>query len=180
MSETTRLRLKSVQPGFREGPPKNKHARWTILVPSVGALLGDPGAPDDKIFRMKSGTLIRWDNFRKRVWIPAVNKAHAKDPSFPASLRFHDLRHAFVSISYNEIGLNPRQIAEMSGHRDVAVMLNVYLHVFAGWDEGLADKFEATRQGATLRLIEGGSAGPGDRQAPRTTSVSENRRSVRR
>ena len=62
------------------------------------------------------------------------HEAHARDRTFPTSLRLHDLRHAFVSIAYNELGLNPRQIAEMSGHRHLSTMLDTYTHVLAGWD----------------------------------------------
>lgn len=201
MAASKRANLPSVAPGFHVGPPKNKHSRQTVLLPSIAALLGEPGAPDDLVFTTERGDRIRWDNFRHRVWNPAVRRAvlasarvalaercvelglyvaddnsadalaraledagedafalaSAKgSPPFPANLRIHDLRHAFVSIAYNEVGLNPRQIAEMSGHRDMATMLNVYLHVFGGWDEKLAERFEAARATARLTLIDGG------------------------
>lgn len=171
IAEAKRSGLPSVTPGFHIGPPKNGHARRTVLLPSVAELLGEPGAPEDLVFRMERGGRIRWDNLRKRVWAPAVNAAVKKSaeiegaPPFPPTLRIHDLRHAFVSIAYNEVGLNPRQIAEMSGHRDMATMLNVYLHVFGGWDEKLAERFETARKTARLTLVAGTKSEPRKRGA---------------
>lgn len=159
MGAATRLKLAHIEPGFVTGPPKNKHARTTVLLASVAEMLGEPGADTDLVFTMKpiapatTGTRLRFDNWRKRVWAPAIAKAHKLDPDFPTALRLHDLRHAFVSIAYNELGLNPRQIAEMSGHRDLATMLNTYTHVFDGWDEKLAERFDDVRQRARLRLV---------------------------
>lgn len=160
VSEERRAKSK-LSSGFVEGPPKNKHTRRTILLPSVAELLGSPGDDDRRVFSMESGSIMRWDNFRKHVWAPAIRAAVAKSatiegaPPFPTSLRFHDLRHAFVSIAYNELGLNFRQIAEMSGHRDIATMLNVYTHVLAGWDEALPQRFDEVRNRARLTLVSG-------------------------
>ncbi|MGD9998021.1 MAG: tyrosine-type recombinase/integrase [Ilumatobacteraceae bacterium] len=210
LAASKRAGLPSVTPGFHVGPPKNGHSRRTVLLPSVVAMLGEPGAPDDLVFTSTEGERIRWDNWRHRVWAPAIRAAVREagrealearcqalglalpdepttaelsstlreagedpdklalghgSPPFPPGLRVHDLRHAFVSIAYNEVGLNPRQIAEMSGHRDMATMLNIYLHVFGGWDEKLAERFEAARSTVRLSVVAGAKKGDARRGA---------------
>lgn len=73
-------------------------------------------------------SLTRWH--LKRL-IDEVNRkaAEAKNEAakLPKSLRFHDLRHTFVSRAL-QAGANPRAVSEIAGHHDPGFTLKRYAH----------------------------------------------------
>ena len=60
---------------------------------------------------------------RKRHWKPALERA-----GLPAELRVYDLRHSFVTAAIRA-GERPEVVAELVGHADVSLTLDVYRHV---------------------------------------------------
>jgi integrase len=61
-------------------------------------------------------SLIRW-HFKR--WL--------KKAGLPETIRFHDLRHTFVSRAL-QAGANPRAVSEIVGHYDPGFTLKRYAH----------------------------------------------------
>jgi integrase len=99
---------------------------------------GRPG-PDALVFPRRDGkpwTLTDWQNWRRRVYIPAGEAAGI------AKARPYDLRHSFVSLLIHE-GRSVVEIARQAGHAPT-MTLGTYAHVF---DEfALEDRLPAEEQ----------------------------------
>jgi integrase len=79
------------------GPPKTPASVRTVHLPEflIKLLLEHRADTDhEHVFTGVDGGLMRRTNFRRRVWLPAVNghKRRGWAPLFPG-LHFHDLRH---------------------------------------------------------------------------------------
>jgi integrase len=77
-------------------------------------------ADDAPVFTGPDGALLRRSNFRRRVWLPALEAAQ-----LPA-VHFHDLRHTgnhLTAIS----GANLRELMVRMGHSSTRAAL-IYLH----------------------------------------------------
>lgn len=127
--------------GLVTGPTKNKRSR-VVRVPSrLLDLLTPANDPNALVFTTENGTPLRPDNFRKRVWIPAVAKARLADPSIPERFRFHDLRHTCASLLI-EKGYNPKKVQEHMGHSQIGVTFDVYGHLFDDAFDSLGDEMD--------------------------------------
>ena len=80
--------------GFLFGPPKSAAGRRQVsfpelIVPDLRTHLASSTGPgeNDLLFTSPTGTPLRHSNFRRRVWLPALDRA-----SLPG-IHFHDLRH---------------------------------------------------------------------------------------
>ena len=80
------------------------------------------GAP---IFSSPEGGYLRHGNFRKRVFLPAVEKAGLK------KFTFHELRDTAISQAIST-GANILVISAIAGHANTAITLNVYGHQING------------------------------------------------
>jgi Phage integrase family len=56
-------------------------------------------------------------------------------------IRFHDLRHTFVSLLI-EKGAHPKYIQEQGGHSSIQVTMDTYGHLFPSRDSGWTDKLD--------------------------------------
>ena len=83
-----------------------------------------------------SGMPLRHANFRKRMWIPATEKAELP------GLRIHDLRHTAVALSIAE-GAHPAVIQRHLGHSSISVTMDLYGHLFPSDQEDLAARLNA-------------------------------------
>jgi integrase len=109
------------------GPPKSAAGRRTVIIPEIIAVdlavhleqLAGPGS-DDLIFTSPAGEPLHHGNFRRRVWLPALEAA-----GLPA-LHLHDLRHAGNVLSA-AVGANLRELMERMGHSSTKAAL-IYLH----------------------------------------------------
>jgi integrase len=79
---------------------------------------------DDPVFSSRTGTPLGHRNVTRRGFEPARDKA-----GLPASLTFHDLRHAAASRLVRS-GLDPVTVAAVLGHEDPNTTLKVYAHLF--------------------------------------------------
>lgn len=77
------------------------------------------------LFTTKTGKLISQGNFRRDEWYPALKKAKAKRAT-P-----HALRHSFISYLIS-LGMDPKVIQELAGHRSIVTTMNEYGHLFEG------------------------------------------------
>jgi integrase len=83
------------------------------------------GGPLELVFPSPRGAMWRGDNFRARVFRPAVRRAELD------GVTFHDLRHTYASLMV-AAGASPHVIAEQMGHRDARLVLQRYGHLYPG------------------------------------------------
>ena len=56
--------------------------------------------------------------------------------------KFHEMRHT-VGTRMMELGVNPKIVAEMLGHSDVTITLNLYSHVSPTMQDDAAARMDA-------------------------------------
>jgi integrase len=110
-----RLQVAKVQPR-RGGEKDPKTDAGTRLVPLTDDLTVSLSrlitAPDESlVFTSPEGGLLRYANWLRRTWQPALKRAKLPDPQ-PTP---HDLRHTYGSW-LGESGVPPAQIAALMGH----------------------------------------------------------------
>ena len=89
------------------------------------------------VFSAPNGGPIRRSNFRRRVWLPAV------EASVGQPCTFHDLRHSHAALLVAQ-GEHPKVIQERLGHASIKTTLDTYGHLLEGLDEAAADRLEVT------------------------------------
>jgi integrase len=109
--------------------PKSARAREPELFGPVATELGELylalGRPDPRtlVFADSKGGHLRRQNWRQRIWIPAL--AAAGEPYF----RPYDLRHTCATLLIYE-GRPVTEVAAHMGHADPGFTARVYGHVF--------------------------------------------------
>jgi integrase len=125
-----------------EGPPKTKAGRRSMtLPPSVVADLRlhvVRYVNSSHVFSTATGGTWSAEDWRCRVWRPAVNKTGL------APLRPHDLKHTGVAL-LAAAGVDPSEIARRAGHSSVSFTYDRYGHLFPEVDSGAAAKLDAIR-----------------------------------
>lgn len=118
------------------GTPKNRKARPVPLVPEVIEALRtlrveqeierSHYAQDyrdyDLVFAQPDGGPISPSSFNRWSWQPIRKRA-----GLPKQVRFHDLRHTFVSRAL-AAGANPKAVSDIVGHHDPGFTLRRYAH----------------------------------------------------
>lgn len=124
------------------GPPKTKASLRTVTLPRsvmtelVGHMSEFTGVdPDALVFTFKNGTPIRRAWFRTRTWLPALKAAGLE------GVRFHDLRHTFVSL-WVSLGRNAKEVSKVAGHSSVAFTLDRYGHLYDVPEDNLGDTLD--------------------------------------
>jgi integrase len=74
----------------------------------------------DLVFTSPAGGALHHGNFRKRVWLPALQAAGL------ANVHVHDLRHA-GNVLVADVGANLQELMERMGHSTTRAAL-IYLH----------------------------------------------------
>jgi integrase len=109
-----------------EGRTKNKYSRRSIkLLPVMmeplieQRCIADQFESAEYFFCTPTGSRIHPSNFRRRVWIPALQKAR---------LEIRDMRQTRHSFATNALscGENPLWIANVLGHRNTEMIIKVY------------------------------------------------------
>jgi integrase len=102
--------------------------------------------PDTEwVFPAPKGGFLRYDNFRTRAWVPAVDKAGL------APLTFHCLRHTAAAFMIDD-GADPLQLKRRMGHEDIRPSLDTYGHLFAQREDALVDALDHRRRTARASL----------------------------
>ena len=122
--------------------PKSEASPRTVRVPPflvevLAAHLAMHADGSGLVFSAPNGGPIRRSNFRRRIWLPAV------DASVGQPCTFHDLRHSHAALLIAQ-GEHPKVIQERLGHASIKTTLDTYGHLFEGLDEAAADRLEAT------------------------------------
>src|SRR3954470_6034576 len=82
----------------------------------------------DLVFSTSPGGALRRSTFRRRVWVPALDRAGL------AGLRFHDLRHSYASwLVSDNVPVNIVQ--RLMGHENASTTLNRYVHAPRDYDD---------------------------------------------
>ena len=111
--------------------PKTKASIRTIpvhqsVIEAISAHLARFGkGEDDVIFSAEGGKKLRYSNFRRRIWVPAVGQV----AGLPSKTGIHALRHSYASILI-EGGEQPKVIQERLGHASIVETMNTYGHLF--------------------------------------------------
>lgn len=127
---------------------KTKAARRTLKMPGflrdmlANHLTVFPNA--EWVFSASRGGFLRYDNFRTRVWDPAVERAKL------VPLTFHELRHTAAAFMIDEGG-DPLQVKRRMGHEDIRTTLNTYGHLFPDREDQLVAALDRRRGRATER-----------------------------
>ncbi len=130
-------------PGGRHvaGPPKSQAGRRTLAMPApLAAMLtehlagrGLTGSDTDAlVFVSEQGGPLRYERWRRRVWLPATRRA-----ALPG-LTFHDLRRAnATALVLDRVDLKTAQTR--LGHSDPRLTLAVYAQATSEADRAAAD-----------------------------------------
>lgn len=121
--------------------PKTASSRRTVALPAglvdeLRAHLDEwPAVADGLVFTGTAGAPLRRTNWRRRVWLPAVQA------SVGPPLRFHDLRHTHAAWLIAQ-GAHAKVIADRLGHASPTVTMNTYAHLLSGMDEAAAERLD--------------------------------------
>jgi integrase len=121
-----RLQVAKVQPrkGTEKKPKTDAGVRPVPLTDDLTIQLSRliPAPDESLVFTSPTGERLRYDNWIRRVWYPALKKAKLADPQ-PTP---HDLRHTYGSW-LGEKGLPASQIAALMGHSSLR-SVERYIH----------------------------------------------------
>ncbi|MFQ5948354.1 MAG: tyrosine-type recombinase/integrase [Acidimicrobiia bacterium] len=85
------------------------------------------------VFSAPRGGFLRVSNFRRAVWLPAVETA-----GIEPGLRVHDLRHTAASLMISA-GASIKAVQTALGHSSVTITLDRYSHLYEDDLEALAE-----------------------------------------
>jgi integrase len=96
---------------------------------------------DGFVFTAPDGGHFDPDNFRSRIWTPAVAAAGVEP------LRIHDLRHTTASLAI-AAGADVKTLQTMLGHASAVMTLDRYGHLMPGAAEDVAARLDALARSA--------------------------------
>ncbi|MBT2488800.1 tyrosine-type recombinase/integrase [Streptomyces sp. ISL-96] len=140
------------------GPVKNHEKRSVPLPRSFADELGTLArgrGQGDLLFTAPDGGPLRYNNFRNRVFDPAVKAAGLAGMGITP----HKLRHTAASLAI-AAGADVKVVQLMLGHKDASMTLNVYGHLFPDRLDEVADALDAGRMVA-LALADAPITTPG-------------------
>jgi hypothetical protein len=139
------------------GPPKSGKAR-TVRLPrfictELAAYLADrPHRPDDLVFTMPEGGVLRQSTLVREHFRPALRRA-----GLPEGLRFHDLRHTAASLMIAS-GANVKVVQRQLGHASAAMTLDTYAGLFPEDLDAVADRLDHLHAAAASETGANGGA----------------------
>ncbi|MFI9846500.1 tyrosine-type recombinase/integrase [Nonomuraea sp. NPDC051941] len=96
-----------------------------VVIDALAAhLRAHPAEPDGFVFTAPEGGPIVYNHFMDNVWRDAVKAA-----ALPSGTGPHALRHAYASTLI-AAGESVKAVSERLGHKNAAMTLNVYAHLF--------------------------------------------------
>ncbi len=101
---------------------------------------------DGFVFTSPGGGHLEPDNFRSRIWTPAVAAAGL------APLRIHDLRHTTASLAI-AAGADVKLLQTMLGHASAVMTLDRYGHLMPGRARDVADRLDVLARSAAAEPI---------------------------
>ena len=117
---------------------------------------------DALVFTSEKGHPLRYANFRREVWNPALRSA--KVPK----IGLHVLRHS-AAAAMIRAGALPKTLQTILGHQSAGFTLSVYGHVFDEDMDALAERLEEVFH---PRKNDVGEAGPGTTGSARPSGLT--------
>ncbi len=121
------------------GTPKSHQSR-TVPVPRfIATELATATSgkhPDELVFTVPNGSIVRQSNWRRAVFLPARSRAGLSD-----RFRVHDLRHTAASLMI-QAGYPPKMLQEILGHASITTTLDLYGHLYPGEMDRYADRLD--------------------------------------
>jgi len=115
----------------------------------LAAMIDQRGlGPNDWLFTGRDGGPMTPDNWRSRIWRPAVERAGIADPQ-PTP---HSLRHTAVAI-WIAAGVDRLTVARWAGHTDAAFMERVYGHLWRDDHTDTRDAIATLLGGGQVRKL---------------------------
>jgi integrase len=133
---------------YTEQLKTTRSRRSLALAPFLTELLHEHlrAAPESEfVFCSARGDIIRYGNFRRRYWDPAVARSGLPH------LTPHALRHTCVAMMIAE-GANPLMVQRQLGHADLRMTLGTYGHLFPHWDDEVAERMQSLWEKTTGNL----------------------------
>jgi integrase len=128
---------------------KTSGSRRTIDVPAplVSALsdhIAQHESRDGFVFEMPAGGFLKYSNFRRRYWMPAVRAAGlaVDETEDSAGLGYHELRHTAAALLIDD-GADPLTVQQYLGHDDIKTTMSIYGHLFPRRGKEMAASFGA-------------------------------------
>ena len=122
------------------GTPKS-HLSRTVPIPrflaAELATAADGKRPDELVFTMPGGSVMRLSNWRLAVFAPARSRAGLSE-----RFRIHDLRHTAASLMI-QAGYPPKMLQEIMGHASITTTLDLYGHLYPGEMDRYADRLDS-------------------------------------
>ena len=115
--------------------------------------------PDERLFTAPKGGPVRGNNWRRRVFDPAVRRAGIATQTRGDVLRPHDLRHTCASLHIKH-GTPPKVLSTMLGHASVAITLDRYGHLYPGDIATYVDRLGVVALESRDRLLAQQTAPP--------------------
>jgi len=133
------------------GKTKTNKPRAVDLAPHVVTLLtaaaslfpgGSPN-PDALVFTNSNGSAIHQVAWLRNHFKPAVKASLPRyAPPATQTLRFHDLRHTYVSMLIAQ-NVHPKAIQEQAGHASITTTMDRYGHLLPGASDTVKDALSA-------------------------------------
>ena len=148
-----RLLVQRAVSGEQLSTTKSQRAREPELFAPVAKELIElylaAGRPDPfaLVFPDSEGGYLRRQNWRRRVWIPALERAGL------AYFRTYDLRHTCATLLLYE-GRTVNEVADHLGHADPGFTARTYAHVMRDASNGAASRSRARSPRARRPLVD--------------------------
>lgn len=149
--------LSEVRGVLHRAPTKTYETRTVALPGFVRDALAEhlnkntKPARDALVFTSPGGEPSRSSNFRRRVWLPAIE---GLDGRVPLGLTPHHLRHTCASLLIRS-GAHAKAIQAQLGHSSITVIMDIYGHLFEDDMDELAQRLDTAHRKAKTVVSTG-------------------------
>lgn len=163
-----------VEHGVYQGalvPVKTRASRRRVDLSSTAArvlrrqLLARKPTDLGLVFLSPRGEVLNDDNFRHRIFRPAVRRTSL------TGLRFHDLRHTYAALMV-AAGAHPKYLQAQMGHSSIRVTLDLYGHLFPDANRGVLENLDALIAPSTPHRARAPKRSP-KQEVPASTDLEE-------
>lgn len=136
--------------GLHYGPTKTYQARSVAIPEFLKDMLADhldnyvEEGRDALVFTTENGTPLRNNNWRPRVYDPALEEA-----GLP-KIRIHDLRHTCATLLIAQ-GAHAKAIQRHLGHSSIQITFDTYGHLLPDEQDRVADALDETFRNALVK-----------------------------
>lgn len=147
--------LQRTREGYVIAGPKSAHSRRQVALTSAAVevlrrhratqaeerlRLGSAWKDDDLVFANEVGGYVDESHLRRRSFWPLLERAGVP------RIRFHDLRHTAATLMLGH-GIHPKVVAEMLGHSQISITLDLYSHVTPTMQRHATEALDAVLEG---------------------------------